>query len=168
MRFVSDNAYVIDTSSLIELRPFLKYKDVVVSLWSNMETLIDSGRLMAPEIVFTDLKGKSDDVLAWAKSHMSLFHKMTEDQLKILKEIENRYPGWVDINSNKNQSDPYVVALAISKKNEKQKDLAYSNVIVVNEESKNPKRLKIPSVCKNYGIESIDLGEFFKKEDWKF
>jgi hypothetical protein len=168
VKVMGNNAYVIDTSSLLELRPFLKYKKTIVSLWSNMENIIDAGRLMAPDMVFDDLKVKSDDILFWAKSHRSLFKKVTSSQLKILKDIENKYPQWVDPNSNKNQADPYVVALAIAMKQVRQKGLVYSNVIVVNEESKDPKRLKIPSVCKGYGVESINLSELFEKEGWQF
>ena len=85
-----------------------------------------------------------------------------------MKDIENKYPQWIDPNSDKNQSDPYIVALVLSKKREKQKGLVYSNIIVVTEESKDSNRLKIPAVCKNYGVESINLDEFFQKEDWRF
>ena len=163
---MGNNAYVIDTSSLIRLSGF--NRRVFVTLWSNVEDIIDSERLIAPDIVLDDLKVKSDFISLWAKSHRSLFRKITSTQLKILKDIENRYPQWIDPNSDKNQSDPYIIALALSKKREKQKGLGYSNVIVVTEESKDPNRLKIPRVCKDYGVESMNLDEFFQMENWKF
>ena len=140
-----------------------------MSLWTNVENLIDEGRLLAPDIVYSDLKDKSDYIYNWAKlQRKRLFYKISSEQLIVLRGIENKFPNWIDPSTDKNQSDPYVIALAVSIKREKQKGLKYSNIIVVTEESKDVKRLKIPKVCGEYNINVIDLNELFEKENWKF
>lgn len=160
------NSYVIDTSSLIRLASF--NRSVFVGLWANMEGLIEEGRLSAPKAVLNDLKAKDDRIFRWAKAHDALFVDISSRELEILRDIENSHPNWVDINSAKNHADPYVVALAAYKKKQRQRKLRHYKVTIVTEESKDPKRLKIPSVAKDYGIESIDLDGLFQMEGWKF
>lgn len=87
--------------------------------------------------------------------------------------IVNRYgTTWIDIDSGKNQSDQYVVALAISMNKKLKKTLhafdSKTEVIVVTEESQNLERLKIPKVCNSYGIRCVNLHQFFQEEGWKF
>lgn len=62
--------YVFDTDSFIELKKLLKYADVLVSLWANLDRLIVEKRLISAKKVFEDLKRhiqnpkvKSDDLM---------------------------------------------------------------------------------------------------------
>ena len=164
------NVYIIDTSSLIQLWSF--NRKVFETLWLKIEGLIDSKLLISPEIVLNvELKtkiGAKTPLFVWARKHKEMFIKITTEQLVALKEVTNSYPSWVNVDSLKNQADPYVVALAIVKKRQKQRNIRYGNVIVITQESQDPGRLKIPKVCKDYGIESTNLDGLFLKEDWKF
>jgi len=171
---VSENLYVMDTSSFIELgRKFGKYKDVVVSLWKGMEQLAKNGQLCAPMKVFDELNPETDmekdEVRKWVESHKQvLFREIDADQLIVLKGVIRKYPNWVNPETDKNDADPYVVALALALKQCKQKKMIEYQIVVVNEESTDPKRLKIPSVCKEYGIKSLNLHDMFVEEAWKF
>jgi len=172
-----DIIYVFDTSSFIELKKFSEYSDILVSLWSNLEHLAMKGRLISPKKVLEDLipdlekpGTKNDELVAWAKNHNTLFQDEEDlDFLKALAEITNKYKQtWVDIDSEKNQSDPYVVALAVSRKKKQRETLIESEIVVVTEESQDFNRLKIPKVCNDFGIRCVNLHQFFKEEGWKF
>jgi len=171
---VSENLYVMDTSSFIELgRKFGKYKDVVVSLWKGMEQLANGGQLCAPMKVFDELNPETDkekdEVRKWVESHkQAIFREIDADQLIALKEIVRKYPNWKNVETEKNEADQYVVALALALKRRKQKTVTDYRIVVVTEESADPKRLKIPSVCTEHGIKSLNLHDMFVEEGWKF
>lgn len=171
---MSENIYVVDTSSFIEFgRKFGKYKDVIVSLWERMEQLARNGQLCAPMKVFDELNPETDkekdEVGKWVKSHKhAIFREIDEDQLIALKGIVSKYPGWKNVETERNEADQYVVTLALVFKQCKQKKVVDYQVVVVTEESADPKRLKIPSVCKDYGIKCLNLHDMFVEEGWKF
>lgn len=174
---MTDNIYVFDTSSFIELERLKTYSDVFVSLWSNLEKLVNAKQLISPKKVLEDLradlenpKAKSNALINWVKDHEKLFQDENDQEfLNALQRIANKYQKtWVDIDSEKNQSDPYVVALAVSKKKKLEGTLFGGKVIVVTEEDQNLNRLKIPKVCNEYGIRCLNLHQFFQAEGWKF
>lgn len=173
--------YVFDTSSFVELKKLLKYADVLVSLWSNLDRLIAEKRLISAKKVFEDLKRylpnpkvKSDDLMEWVKKNESLFQdENNQDFVNALKIIVNQYgTSWVDPDSQKNQSDQYVIAQAISMNKKLKRTLnafdSKTEVIVVTEESQNLERLKIPKICHTYDIRCVNLHQFFQEEGWKF
>jgi hypothetical protein len=171
---LSDNIYVVDTSSFIELgRKFGKYKDILVSLWKGMENLARNGQLCAPMKVYEDLNRETDKekdmIRKWAEIHKQiLFRGIDAEQAIALKGVIRKHPNWVNPETDKNEADPYVAALALAFRQCKQRKVIDYQIVVVTEESADPKRLKIPSVCSGYGIRSINLHDMFVEEGWKF
>lgn len=117
-------------------------QDIFPSLWRNLESLINQGRLISPQEVFEELKKKDDELLEWAETYKSMFKNL--------------------------DADPFVIALARCK--ERQRTFWDEHRIVVSEEKlAGPgSRPKIPDVCKSYGVECISLTELFRKENWQF
>lgn len=158
--------YVIDTSSLIEMKD--KYpRDVSLfkPIWENVEKLCRNGRLIAPIEVLKEIEQGDDELKRWSKNRRKIFIKPDESQFAKISEILNTFSFLAKSEKLGPNADPWVIALAVEKNEEGQKVLFPNKYIVVTEESKT-KPNKIPAVCKNYNIECVNLIELFRREGW--
>lgn len=159
--------YVIDTSSLIDLN--YRYPvDVFPGIWKNLEKLIKDDLLVSPKEVLKEIKDNS--LKEWAKKQKKLFRELDELQMKIVKEILEKYPSLAKPDKDGPQADPFVIALAIALEKDPQQILTKSvrKRIIVTEERLRGNKEKIPFVCKEYGIDCINVIELFRTEGWKF
>lgn len=163
---MTHNYYIIDTSSLIELNKH-NPMDVYPGVWQKMEQLIKDGRLLAPKEVFHEISNIDDQLNSWTKYQNELFVEPTPMQIKIVKDILEKFPALIDIN-RKYDSDPWVIALTVELINNPQMKLITIKHIVVTEEKLRGNRIKIPFVCQEYKIESLDIIGMFREEGWKF
>ena len=163
---MTDNCYIIDTSSLIELNKH-NPMDVYPGVWQRIEQLIDTGRLLAPKEVFYEIGNIDDQLHSWSKMQDKLFVEPTLKQIEIVKNILEKYPSLIDIN-RKYDADPWVIALAIELVNSPQMTLITIKRIVVTEEKIRGNMIRIPFVCQGYKIASIDVIGMFREEGWKF
>ena len=163
---MTDNCYIIDTSSLIELNKH-NPMDVYPGVWQRIEQLIDTGRLLAPKEVFYEIGNIDDQLHSWSKTQDNLFVEPTLKQIEIVKNILEKYPSLIDIN-RKYDADPWVIALAIELVNSPQMTLITIKRIVVTEEKIRGNMIRIPFVCQGYKIASIDVIGMFREEGWKF
>ena len=85
-------------------------------------------------------------------------------------EILKKYPSLAKADSELPAADPFIIALAIELEQSPQKTLIPSvkKRIIVTEERLRGKRVRIPLVCKDYGIECITIIEMCRIEGWKF
>ena len=171
---MAKNVYVIDTSSLIKIKPEDYPHDIYVGQWLNLEKLVKEGRLISSEIVFEELGKRSDDIYEWAKRNKSMFREVNFQQTKLVKQIldTNNFKALIDLNATEGQVDPFIIAMALAK-GKRQISLFESNEeikkIVVTEETINPKhpnKIKIPFVCQHFEIECINIFDLFRKEKW--
>ena len=163
---MTHNYYIIDTSSLIELNKH-NPMDVYPGVWQKMEQLINNGRLLAPKEVFHEIGNIDDQLHSWTKDQNKLFVEPTPTQIKIVKDILEKFPALIDIN-RKYDSDPWVIALTVELINDPQMKLITIKHIVVTEEKLRGNRIRIPFVCQEYKIESLDIIGMFREEGWKF
>jgi len=160
------NYYIIDTSSLIKLNRDSPL-DIFPSIWKNLANLVKNDRLIAPKEVLNEINQSDDQLCKWAKKQRKMFKEPTSQQIKYVKEILKEYPAIVDIDS-KYSADPWVIALAKEMINNKQKTLISIKRIVVTEERLRGNKIKIPLICKDNSIDSIDIITMFRIEGWKF
>ena len=160
------NNYIMDSSSLIELNRHNPI-DIFPSVWKNMESLISEGLLVAPVEVLHEITEKDDQLSKWAKTRSSFFRDPTEKQIKHLKGILKSYPSMVR-EDRECDADPWVIALAIEMTTDSQQTLFQIEKIVVTEEKLRGEKIRIPFVCQKYSIDSIDIIEMFRIEEWKF
>jgi hypothetical protein len=168
----SNTFYVIDTSSLINIRMHYPVS-VFTSFWKKLDELVLENRLGAPQAVFEELSQKDDDYLfKWAKSRKDpMFNSdYSEYLLQKVSEIMGKFPGLIDENSTKEQADPFVIAMAVEYRDNPQKKLFQYDVCVVTEESlkKHSDKPKIPFVCGHYNIPCCRMVVMAEKERWKF
>jgi hypothetical protein len=69
------------------------------------------------------------------------------------------------------EQDPFLVALALVEKRCSEQSLAPVQICVLTQEGHvgdNATTLKIPNVCKRYGIECFNLLQLCEREGWNF
>lgn len=163
---MTENCYIIDTSSLVELNKH-NPMDVYQSVWHRIEQLINNGRLLAPKEVFHEISRIDDQLNTWSKNRGKLFVEPTQKQIALVKEILKKYPSLIDID-RQYDADPWVIAMTIELATSPQKTLMTIKRIVITEEKIRGNRVRIPFVCNDYKIESLDIIGMFREEGWKF
>ena len=154
--------YSADTSSLVEACRILYPMENFPSLWHEIEELIRADRLKMSEIALEEAM-KNQVLENWyreEKSRSILKCEVEEIHQKEVRIILSKYPGMLKVKKNTSGADPWVVAVA------KQ----YIKGVVVTEEKStgdqnNP---RIPDVCKDLGIECINIAGLVTKENWVF
>lgn len=145
--------YVIDTSSLNELQD--KYpKDVSYfkPIHDKVYEMFENGDLFSVREVYEELKDSKD---FWA-DYKSYFRELTEKESENVSEIlcSEKFKVFVEKGMNSNGdywADPHLIACAMED----------SEIVVITQESRtNKPEGKIPYVCKEKGIRSINLLEF--------
>ena len=158
--------YIIDTSSLIEMKD--KYpRATFPSVWQKLEEICEDKRLIAPYEVFKEIEEGDDELNIWAKKFKKIFIKPDKRQTEIEKNILSKHPYLAKSQKIGPNADPWIVALAIQK-NKKTQETFFPEVYIVVTEELKTKPQKIPRVCRDYGIDCINILELFEREGWKF
>ena len=163
---MTEDYYVIDTSSLIDLNKFNPI-DIYPSVWKKIEVLIDQGQLFSPIEVFNELVKQDDKVAEWAKQHKKMFKPITPKQTEIVAQILKKYPSIINI-KKEFSADPWVIALAVEFSRNKQQTLTPLKWLVVTEESQRENKIRIPLICKDFNIGYLKIFDMFRKKGWKF
>jgi len=153
--------YCVDTSALIDLP--LQYPRSVFgdAVWRSLDILVSDGRLRVPREVRRELgKQEGDEIYRWVRSRGNMVIPLTLDQQGLLREIMARYSTWVDHQTQSPVADPIVIALARS--------YHPPGIVVAHEILGGPGAMKIPNVCRDYGIKCIRLPDLFVREGWRF
>jgi len=150
--------YVIDTGPIIDLKGY--YSDIFVTLWDNIDKLIRQGEIISTSEVYRELQKRDDEAKAIADKYKTIFRKPSLEEQKHVRDILRNHKELIrfkNITSGLPVADPFVIALAIC-----------NNSILITSELYKANSHNIPNICKEYGIECINLKEFFQKEDWRF
>jgi hypothetical protein len=156
--------YCADTSALIDLRRRYPPK-VFGALWTEVERLINRGRLIAPREVLRELQRGDDEMYKWAKTHERMFVDLDEEQMALVREIQGAFPRWIDHEADAPIADPFVIALA---RRQTLLNAGDPRVVVSHENPGGPGATRIPNVCERYGIEHLQLVDLFIREGWSF
>ena len=132
------------------------------SLWGEIEELIRNDRLKMSEPVFDEAM-RGAVLRDWCSEKglkPFLLSKVNDSVQDDFQTIIGNYPRLMRIESNSSLADPWVIALAMQ----------YQCGVVVTEEQPagNLSAPKIPDVCKDLGIECVNIAGFVRKENWVF
>lgn len=142
--------YSFDASGIMNPWKFMYPIDHFPSFWRELDKLIQSGELLASEMVHEEIKQKADELLRYVSQRQALFVPVDDLQQQIVTEIVNKFPKLADYNNTREVADPYVVALA------KQRGLT-----VVTDEQRPPRgKVKIPEVCQYMQVKCIGILRF--------
>ena len=158
--------YIVDSSSLINLNRFdAEIIDVPEHVWKRLDELLEAGVITSSRYVYEEIVTDSkrpDKVSAWLKPKKSLFHKPTNQQVLYMAEAAREFKGLVSVDAEKEQADPWLVALA---RELSENDKEHEYVMVTQEKKDSP--YKIPAACKKYGVRSINFKEFLVEVEIK-
>ena len=151
--------YFIDTSALIRIFRFYP-EDLREPIWNKLESMFKSGQLVSHRLVYDEITttSKNPDVLSEkVKPLKEHFKTLKYGQSILVSDIVKKFPGLIDPSREKEQADPWLIAIAIEDK----KEDSDTEIYVVSEESET-KPNKIPAVCAHYGIKHLSLEKFYK------
>ena len=163
---MTSNVYVMDASSLIRINRE-NPRDIFEKVWKSLEQLVKEGGLISPKEVLDEIMGKDDGLSKWAKKQRKIFKNPTQRQVGYVQEILDEYPSIIDV-KRRYSADPWVIALALERERTPQKTLHQMKNIVVTEEKRRGERVRIPLICDNLSIETMDVLTMFRQEGWKF
>ena len=153
-------SYCFDTNTLLDAGERYYPIDSFPTLWEKFEELIAANRLIAPEVVLTELTAKSDWTAQWAKDHSGIFLPITPDIQTQVTDILTAHPTLVDPERHRSEADPFIIAMA-----------AVKGFAVVTSERRRAGavgRLKIPDVCDALQVRCVTLLDVFRTEGWTF
>lgn len=150
--------YCIDTSAILD--GWVRYYpiDIFPGLWSGLDGMIATGELIAPDEVLVELEAKADDVFAWAKARPTLFLPLDQPIMTATQRVLERFPRLVGTLRNRNRADPFVIATA----------LVGDHTVVTAEKGGTEVRPRIPFICEQFGVRSIDLLGLIREKGWTF
>lgn len=154
--------YVIDTNVFISLG--LYYPKRFPTVWERLNFLADSGDFISVKEVRRELETgcASEHILNWIEKYRHIFQIPTNDECQIVSEIflKSQYRGFVKRNNilkGLPVADPFVIAAAKTR-----------DFYVVTQESNKPKGARIPTACKDYGVNCIDLEGLLEREELEY
>lgn len=146
-------AFCVDTSGWLDGWRRHYPRDVFQSLWTNIETLIDAGEILASEEVYVEIAKKDDDLHDWIKGRKEMLVSPEEAIQVRVAELLSRYPRLVDTLKGRSQADPFVIATAME----------CGAVVVTGEVMGTEERPRIPFVCNAEGIRCISFLEMIRE-----
>lgn len=147
--------YCIDTSSLIAAW-YERYKPSrFPNLWRQFDELIRAERLLSSIMVLDECSRKSPELYEWLKVREDMFLSPDIDIQRRVDFIVNSYTGLVAQGKEKFAADPFLIATAE----------VHGHTVVTEENGPDSLR-KIPGVCRDLKIPSMNLMQLIDAEDW--
>ncbi len=149
---------LLDTNVFLEA--FLGYygMEVAPGFWVWLEEENKAGVLFSNASVLTELQGQLDEAAEWALNRQGIFLKLpkglTKESNPISDEIKSVYSkeGYDEFSRG---ADLLLVAHAL---------VGGFTVVTQENESTKHKEIKIPIVCRQFGVPCINLLELVRKE----
>ncbi len=161
--------YRIDASAFITMHRYYPLW-MIPDLWSNLEDLFNGKEIYSHEIVFNEIvskTGNKDKLAVWISNYKSHFISTSQRQIDLVPDILKNFQKLIDADSEKDQADPWLIAMLIELM---EKDGLFgdqSDYIMVTTESEKSAD-KLPAACKHYKIRHMNLFEFFKSNGFVF
>lgn len=152
-------SHCIDTSSLIHAWARAYPPANFPGIWRDLEGLIASGTLVAPDEVKGEIAKMDDDLRAWSKEHDQLFLPLIPEVQTHAKVVLRSFPRLVDTRRGRNPADPFVIGLAM-----------HRGFTVVTNELPTGKVSKpnIPDVCLELKVPCINLLGLIQVKGWTY
>lgn len=158
--------FCFDTSAFVDINRHLVR--LIPQLYSELDKLFNSGRLISHKIVFDEITTRSkrpDSLTKWILPREAFFKDISLQQTLLVSEIVQKFPTLIHYNKEKDDADPWLIALVIEQRSMPDLFSSLQDFAIVSTESTFiPNRL--PAVCKHYSIKHFDLPDFFKANGW--
>jgi hypothetical protein len=153
--------YCIDSSSLIAGYLEIYHFERFPGLWEKMADMAESGRLIAPQVVYRELTKQDNEMAEWVKLRRRMFVEQDTVQDALMRQLARAFPILIDPVRSftcASTADQLVVALAKSR-----------GCLLVSEEKKGSyQKPKIPQLCGHLGVTQISFADIIRREGWIF
>ena len=162
-----EKIYIFDANVFINLHRIDMHSiRLPTEVWTKLHELMTSGKIISHRTVYDEVVSgskKPDKVSAWLQPRSSYFERSTARQIEIMADVINRFPKLIDVNIERDQADPWLVALAAEKI---EQDSSHEYVVVTQESQAST--VKLPAACKAFNVHSISLANFFEENGITF
>jgi len=148
---LSGRTYCLDSSALINPWRKMWPPDLAPLYWEGLAGLAASQKALFTEEVREELAHKDDEIAAWAKSRIRVWHPLTDEIQAVVREIMRDWPRLVD-QRKLGSADPFVIATA----------KILGATVVTDEGPGNAKRVTIPYVCGQLEVPWLGLLDFVR------
>lgn len=162
-------AFSFDTNVFIEIERYYP-RNENQKFWQILENKLAEKEILISEEVIEELQIKNPKSIGkWLKDNYPECIIDTFEIQEQVRNLVNKYKGWIDPNSTLNKADPYVIAIALHYKipvvtEEKMNQYLLTHINMIREQAH---ALKIPNIClleniKYYNIVKylVDIGSF--------
>jgi hypothetical protein len=132
------------------------------TLWKHLEKMMASGEIISHRLVFEEINSHSknpDFITRWIADKKDSFLLKTDIQRGYIPKIVKKYPDLINYEMEREQADPWLIALALEKSKENTLFEVCASLVVSQENPNSSK--KIPAACKSFGIKHLSLRNFF-------
>lgn len=157
--------YILDSNILIQAKNFYYAMDICPGFWELLDEMFADGRASSVKSVYREIRAGNDELADWVTDRAAYFDN--EDDV----ETQSAYgqvaalvmAGDYNERSRDNfldKADSWVIAKAIA-----------TGAKVVTHESRvndNCKKVKIPNICKELGVECVDTFQFLRETNSSF
>jgi Domain of unknown function (DUF4411) len=152
-------SYVFDTSSMIGAWVRSYPPDHFPGVWYELDSLIDAGRLVAPDEVLSELRAQDDGLHRWVVDRTDkMILPTTRAVMLEARAILADHPFLTKTGTGRAAADPFVIAVASMQ----------GLVVVTQELGGTIQKPRIPFVCQERGIQCIPFLEVIRLEGWTF
>jgi hypothetical protein len=159
--------YLLDANIFIEAKNRYYSFEIVPSFWTWLDAQQRAGNLASIDMVCQELSKGNDELAQWAKARAQSGWFLPESDVDTQQRIQ-QIATWVMaqdyLPSAKRDflgcSDPWLIAKA-----------GTLNAVVVTHESYDPnikRKVKIPNVCRQFSVATIDTFELLRKLGARF
>lgn len=169
MKSDASEIYCIDASAFIRMHRFYPLR-IIPDLWNLMEELFKQRKILSHQIVFDEIvpkTGKKDELAQWLTGFRQNFFPTTQRQLELVPDVLSNFPKLIDPESEKDQADPWMVAMLVEIMEQDGMFGDQSDYVMVTTESEK-KSTRLPAACKHYNIRHMNLFEFFEDNGFEF
>ena len=163
--------YLLDSNTLSKAFGSY-YPNIFVSFWRQFDALVRAGRVASVRLVRLELGKATNSAVSQSPLHLENFNRNffsdpTEQEQRMVREMINdpalsaAANRWRSKGERGNEdADPYLIARSRA---------SMLPITVVTEESQDAAKTgTIPAVCRQFGIDCINLDEMIFRLGWRF
>lgn len=156
--FTPPYKYLIDSSAILAQKSSDAFPRLVhKSMWEMIEKSIKEKMIITCSEIEEEVK--NDDILGnWLSSQQCVVVPIDEEVQLNVRKIVTEHPRMISFSGGKGSSsgDAFLIATAMK-----------YGLTIITEENKD-KQNKVPSVCKSYGIPTVNITGLCIAEGWRF
>lgn len=157
MSRLNSQVYILDADSWIACYEECYPPDVFPGIWDRIRDAADEERIKTPRQALKEAGNESKGVSAWIRAiQPSIVLQETTSIVSKMNDVIQKFPTLT--RGIEESADPWLVAHA----------MALSDAVVVTEELRSlGGRPKVPNVCTEFGVQSINLLTMFRRLTFK-